>query len=803
MAVTSLLRRFKSPTISSVWSLAIWKSNSSSSSFSTQCFVRRTASLTIPTESPPVPKKIPFAVSTHGITRQDPYRWMRNTDDADFLEFLERENSYAQAFMADTETLRRDLVSEMKTRMPAEIFTPPERWGPWLYRQYIPKGKEYPLLCRRLEKLGTNWFAGLFSGGHEEEEEVVLDWNQIAEQYGYVHVGVCRVSPDHNYLAYTVDPTGGERFLLQIKDLRSGRLVPRLEVDGVVSLAWALDGITLFYTVTDENQRPHRVVVTNVESDETDDTVVFSERDSSFCVDITTTKDGKFVTINSNSRTSSEVYIVNADKPLTGMQRARERVPGVQCFLEHHNGFFYILTNAPTNAINEWSGEGYYLTRCLVEEIESSEWQIVFYPDDDVVIQDMDMFNDYLVLFLTKKGLPMLCSIDMPMKANIKHMEDLNPWHFPLPADPCSVAPCSNHNFESSIYRVVLTSPVIPDTIIEYNVSRRSFSIVQQEEGRVIDNSDSSKPCYSADHSTDNSSDRNNRINEGQSGQLDSQKPKWEDLSDAYVCERREVSSHDGVEVPLTILYSRESWKKSESPGILIGYGAYGEALDKSWCTNRLSMLDRGWVIAFADVRGGGGGEFSWHKSGTGSLKLNSIQDFIYSANYLIDNGYVHRHHLAAIGYSAGSILPAAAMNMHPSLFQAAILKVPFVDVLNTLSDSNLPLTLLDHEEFGNPNIQTDFRSILSYSPYDNIRRDVCYPSMLVTTSFHDSRVGVWEGAKWVAKIRESTCHDCSRAVILRTNMNGGHFGEGGRYARCEETAFDYAFLIKVMSSQQ
>ncbi|CAF2062975.1 hypothetical protein HID58_072818 [Brassica napus] len=764
--VSSLLRRFNSPTIPSLCSLT----SSSYHSFSTQCFTQRTASLSLPTEPPPVPKKIPFSVTTHGVTRQDPYRWMRNTNDAAFLDHLHRENSYAQAFMSDTETLRRNLISEMKTRIPAEIVTPPERWGQWLYRQYIPRGKEYPLLSRRLEeKAETNWLS-------------VLDWNQIAEQFGYVHVGVCRVSPDHNYLAYTVDPKGNERFLLQIKDLRSGCLVPRLEVDGVVSLAWALDGINLFYTVVDEHQRPHRVVVTNVESDGGGDTVVFSESDSSFCVDITSTKDGKFVTINSNSRTSSEVYIVNAEKPLAGLRRARERVPGVQCFLEHHNGFFYILTNAHTDAASEWSGEGYYLSRCLVEEVESSEWQVVFCPDDDVVIQDMDMFNDYLVLFFSKNGSPMLCSIDMPMKANTKHMEDLNPWYFPLPADSCSVAPGSNHDFQSSVYRVVLSSPVIPDTIIDYDVSRRSFSVVHQE-GRVIDDLDTSTPWYSADHSTDN----NDRTSEGM--------PEWEELSDAYVCERQEVSSHDGVKVPLTILYSREAWKKSESPGMLIGYGAYGEALDKSWCTNRLSMLDRGWVIAFADVRGGGGGDFSWHKSGTGSLKLNSIQDFIYCANYLMDKGYVHRHHLAAIGYSAGALLPAAAMNMHPSLFQAAILKVPFVDVLNTLSDSNLPLTLLDHEEFGNPNIQTEFQSILGYSPYDNIRRDVCFPSMLVTAS-----VGVWEGAKWVAKIRESTCHDCSRTVILKTNMSGGHFGEGGRYAQCEETAFDYAFLIKVMA---
>ncbi|XP_010521477.1 PREDICTED: uncharacterized protein LOC104800376 isoform X1 [Tarenaya hassleriana] len=614
----------------------------------------------------------------------------------------------------------------------------------------------------------------------------------IKLQNSYVHVGVCRISPDHNYLAYTVDPSGSERFLLQIKDLRTGRLVPRSRTDGAVSLAWALDGKTLFYTVSDENQRPHRVMSTNVESDGNDDSQVFVENDSSFCLDITSTKDGKFVTINSNSRTSSEVYVISADYPSAGLRRVRRRAVGVQYFLEHHNGLFYILTNAPTSGTSERSGKGYYLTRCRVEEIEASNWQTVIHPDDNDSIQDMDMFDDYMVLFLNKNGLPVISSIDMPIRANpkdLRRIEDLNPWYFPLPSDHCSVVPGSNHDFTSSIYRLVLSSPVIPDTIIDYDVPRRSFSILQEE--GVTGNPDiaTSPAACSVDN-----------ITEVQDVRLSNQMDRLKNISHGYVCERREVPSHDGVEIPLTILYSRKAWQMNRSPGILIGYGAYGEVLDKSWCSNRLSMLDRGWAIAFADVRGGGGEDLSWHKSGAGLNKKNSIQDFIACANYLIDEGYVQRQYLAAIGYSAGCVLPAAAMNMHPGLFRAAILKVPFLDVLNTLMDPSLPLTVLDYEEFGNPQTETDFECIRSYSPYENIREGVCYPSMLVQPSFHDQRVGAWEGGKWVGKIRERACGRCSRAVLLRTNMRGGHFGEGGRFAHCHETAFDYAFLIKAMA---
>ncbi|XP_038692383.1 dipeptidyl aminopeptidase BI [Tripterygium wilfordii] len=803
MAIPSLLQSSKTSIQRSRLFLFLCQisTNSSSFFFSTKCRAGLFKIYQVPSQAPPVPKKIPFNVSAHGTTLEDPYHWMRDTSDADFVDFLNLENSYAQAFMADTQDLQRTLFAEMVSRMPAKISTPPERWGPWLYYQYIPEGKEYPVLCRRLETGKSGLLKILINYAREgfEREEVLLDWNKIAEQYGYVHVGTCRVSPDHNFLAYTLDVSGSEQFMLQIKDLRNGCIVPGLQVDGVVSLAWAQDGNTLFYTISDENQRPHRVLCTRLGQDVAFQVPVFVEDDSRFCVDITNTKDGKFITVNSNSRTSSEVYVIDATNPQDGLRRIRKRVSGVQYFLEHHHGLFYILTNAPLNGNKEWSGGNYYLARCQVEDIQSASWQTMIFPSEDESLQDMDIFNRHLVLFINKKGVSMPCSINLPIDVQGEHqmgIQDLNPWFFPLPSNSCSITPGSNHDFMNSLFRVVLTSPVMPDVVVDYDMSKQTFSVVHQEEVRNITGSTGScLPAFEPDSCEHlNPQNRDRKIQ-------NAQWKKWKEFSDAYCCQRKEVLAHDGAKVPLTIVFSREARQLGQSPGLLLGYGAYGEVLDKSWSGDRLSLLDRGWVVAFADVRGGGGCDSSWHKSGCGLNKLNSIHDFASCGNYLVNEGYVHRDKLGAMAYSAGCLLVGTAVNMYPELFRAAILKVPFLDICNTLLDPSLPLTILDYEEFGNPQIQSQFESILSYSPYNNIIYDHCCPAMLVSSSFHDSRVGIWEAAKWVARIRDSACPDCSRSVILKTNMTGGHFDEGGRYSQCEVTAYDYAFLMKVMGT--
>lgn len=489
--------------------------------------------------------------------------------------------------------------------------------------------------------------------------------------------------------------------------------------------------------------------------------------------------------------------MIDATNPLGGLRRVHKRVSGVQYFLEHHYGFFYILTNSPLSENEECSGGDYYLARCQAEKLYSANWQNIILPGEDISLQDMDIFNGHLVLFVSKKGVPMLCSINLSINFECKHqmeIENLNPWFFPLPSS-CSIVPGSNHDFMSSVYRAVLSSPVMPDVIVDYDMSRQTFSIVQQEELDGASDSAGLNSVASELETNEVIDTRNCEDNNYQSGLQG-----WKVFSRLYSCERKEVVSHDGVKVPLTILYSRKAWLRDHSPGLLQAYGAYGEVLDKSWCTDRLSLLDRGWVVAFADVRGGGGGggDSSWHKFGCGLYKRNSIHDLTSCGKYLVNEGYVCKHKLGAIGYSAGCLLVGAAINMYPKLFCAAILKVPFLDICNTMLDPSLPLTKLDYEEFGNPQIQSQFEYIQSYSPYDNIPSGVCHPSVLVTASFHDSRVGVWEAAKWVAKVRDRMCSACSHSVILKTNMTGGHFGEGGRYSQCEETAYDYAFLIKV-----
>ncbi|KAK9266777.1 hypothetical protein L1049_012665 [Liquidambar formosana] len=420
---------------------------SPSSFFSSLCR-RANPSFTVPSQNPPVPKKLPFTVSAHGRTWQDPYHWMSNTDDPDLTQYLNHENSYAEAFMADTKNLQRTLFSEMTSRMPAKISTPPERWGPWLYHQYIPEGKEYPVLCRRLGTESKAWVKTILNyvGGFGREE-ILLDWNEVAKEYGYVHVGTCRVSPDHNFLAYTLDISGDERFILQVKDLR------RCSVQN-----W--DQMLLMVSRYLQKVIPASVWTSQVQR---------------------------------------MVYVIDATNPQDGLRRIHKRVPGVQYFLEHHYGFFYVLTNAPL-CETKFSCGDFYLARCRVEDIQSGDWQNIILPGEDISFKDMDIFNGHLVLFLDAKGFPMICSIDMPIDVNCKHqleIDNLNPWFFPLPSNLCGIVPGSNHDFMNSVYRVVLSSPVMPDIIVDYDMSQQKLSIVNQEEVLgVSSNTGSCLPSY-------------------------------------------------------------------------------------------------------------------------------------------------------------------------------------------------------------------------------------------------------------------------------------------------------------------
>ncbi|KAL8157383.1 hypothetical protein AgCh_002180 [Apium graveolens] len=575
---------------------------------------------------------------------------------------------------------------------------------------------------------------------------------------GYVDVGTLKVSPNHNYLAYTLDTTGDEMFMLQVKNLKTG-IHENFRVDDV---EWV------------ECYKP--------EQDPTNSTMIYTEEDPEFRVHIAITKDKKYIIVDSNSKTSSEVYVIDATNVQGGLRRIHKRIPDVEFSLEqHHHGYFYALTDQLL------SEEKYcfYVVRCPVQDVYKANWETVLLPSKDVMILHFDILNEYLVLRVLKDGLPAFCSIKLPIDGSSKKamkIDDLDPWYFPMPSNLCILLPGSSYDFMSSHYRVVVSSPLM-SMVVNYDMSRRTFSIIDHHD-EVVDNTMKSI-SRSIIQEKGRSTVVNTRTENGEDA-IYFEGQKWSDNSDAYCCEEKEVVSHDGTKIPLTILYSRKAHHKAQSPGLLNGYGAYGKVLDRSWSSDRQSLLDRGWVVAFADVRGGGvgtGSDSSWHDSGRGLYKSNSIADFVSCAEYLISEGYVHKCKLGALGRSAGGLLVAAAANRQPELFRAIILEVPFLDVCNTLLDPCLS-TSYDHKEFGNPEIQSEFLKILKYSPYENVPNRACCPAMLVTASFKDYRVQVWEPAKWVAKVRENACSECSKAVILKTNMKCGHAGEPWTFSR-------------------
>eukprot|EP01018_Ginkgo_biloba_P003873 Gb_38885 [translate_table: standard] len=571
---------------------------------------------------------------------------------------------------------------------------------------------------------------------------------------------MCEISPDHRFLAYTI-------------------------------VAWAKDGHALVYVVTDSSKRPFRVFCSVLGSSESD-VMLMEELDETCYINIRNTKDYQFITVNSSSSTSSEVCLINAEDIGAGMHKVWECEPDVDCVLEHHQGYLYMFTDAPRD---RKLVDGHYLLRRPVAAFNSSDWENVFLDEPNLAIEDVDFFDKHMVLTLRKGRIPALCSLSLPLPVNLKggmHLNDLSPCFLPVPKDVCQISPGPNYDFYSSVVRLVISSPVMPDAVVDYNLSSREWVIVQQQD--VI--AERAQVLYGGSSSTTKDLDASKSVNKFVT-KMEDNCEDWNDLSEFYMCEHRDVLSTDNVYVPLTVVYSHKIKKDGQNPGILHGHGAYGELLDKRWRNDLKSLLDRGWVIAFADVRGGGGAGKRWHHEGRASKKFNSIHDYIACAKFLVEEEYIQNNKLAAWGCSAGGLLVGAAINMSPDLFRAAILKVPFLDSCNTLLEPIIPLGIADYEEFGDPDDPKEFESIQSYSPYENIQRGVAYPAVLVTSSFK-TRFGVWEAAKWIARVREYANRDPSRPVLLNVSTD---IVEENRYLQCKETALEHAFLIKVMGS--
>jgi len=573
-------------------------------------------------------------------------------------------------------------------------------------------------------------------GSLDAPEEVLLDINEMANGQRFMSVAAYEVSDDGNLLAYTTDNTGFRQYTLAIKDLRTGKvLADRAEKVG--SVVWANDNKTLFYSVEDSAKRQYRLYRHTL-GDSGSDPLVYEEKDERFNVYAGKTRSKAYILLISGSHTTSEVRYLPADQPTAEWKVMEPRKQDVEYYPDHNGDFFYIRVND--------TGRNFRLVKAPVSDPRSQNWQEVIPQRSNVMLDDADFFRNYYVLYERENGLPQIRVTDLN-NGQTKRIA------FPEPA--YAAYPYINREYNTSKFRYTYQSFITAQSIFEYDMGSGSSTLLKQKE-------------------VPGGYDRNR-----------------------YQVERIEAAASDGVNIPISVVHLKGAKLDGAGPLYLYGYGSYGAPMDIFFNSNIFSMVDRGVVVAVAHIRGGGEMGKAWHDAGRMMNKKTTFTDFISCAEYLVANGYGSKDKLVIEGRSAGGLLMGAVLNMRPDLFHAAIVGVPFVDVVNTMLDESLPLTVPEFEEWGNPKEKQAFDYMISYSPYDNIE-DKPYPNILVKTSFNDSQVMYWEPAKYVAKMRATrTDHNL---LILKTNLDpAGHGGASGRYDRLKEASFDYAFILTQM----
>ena len=567
-------------------------------------------------------------------------------------------------------------------------------------------------------------------------EEVTLDLNVLAEGHAFLSVGAYEVSDDGHRLAYTVDVTGFREYTLYVKDLRTGALGPE-RVAHVSAVAWAADPAVLFYVTEDSAKRPYRLFRHRLDT-EGDDTFLYEEADPLFRLHVSRTRSLAYVLVASRSFTSTEVRYLAAGDAFGAFSVLLSREPDHEYEVDHGGDTFYIRTN----------GEGlrnFRLVAAPVDDPRRVRWQELVPHRDDVMLEDVDVFAGHYVVHEREDGL---------LRLHVTPIGAGTPHHVAFPEPTYDVSPEPNAEFVTDVYRFRYQSLVTPSSVYDHDVHTRALTLLKQTE--VLGGYDSTR----------------------------------------YRTERIHATAADGTRVPVSIVSPAGSSRDGSSPLLLAGYGAYGIPYPVTFSSNRLSLLDRGLTFAIAHVRGGGELGKRWHDDGRMLAKRNTFTDFIAVAERLIAEGYTSSDRLVIEGGSAGGLLIGAVLNERPTLFGAAVLRVPFVDVINTMLDESLPLTVGEFEEWGNPKIREYYESMKTYCPYTNLA-DRRYPPILVRTALNDSQVMYWEPAKYVAKLRALRALDGQhRPLLFRIEMGAGHGGASGRYDALRQLSFDYAFVL-------
>ncbi|MSP66646.1 MAG: S9 family peptidase [Alphaproteobacteria bacterium] len=691
----------------------------------------------MPPTAPEAPQH-PVTIVRHGHARTDPYVWLRSgrwrelMRDPDLLEpeiraHLEAENAYTAAVLAPVEPLRQSLVRELRARIKEDDSTVPSPDGAFAYYVRHRTGGEHPIYCRAV-------------GG---VEEVVLDCDREAEGQSFYRCIACRHSPDHALAAYAVDHNGAEYYTIHIREIASGRQLDAPIGESHGEMVWANDGRTLFYTVLDRSHRPVKVMRHRVGEDPAQDTVVYEEPDPGFYLGLSRTESRRYVVIEAHDHTTSELYLIAADRPLAPPECVLPRERDLEYALSDHGDRFLILTNAD-------GAEDFQIVTMPIAAPARANWRPLVPHAMGRLIRAMLLFRDHLVRLEMQDALPRI--VVRRLADGVEHT-----IRFAEEAYDLSLLP--GHEFATRTLRFAYSSMTTPQRIYDYDLEARTRLLRKEQEV-----------------------------------------PSGHDPA-RYLTHRLQATAPDGAQVPVSLLYRRDLPVDGAAPVLLYGYGSYGISIPATFVANRFSLVDRGFVYAIAHVRGGKERGYGWYRAGRLAAKENTFRDFIAAAEALIAAGYTRVGRIAAHGGSAGGMLMGAVANLRPDLFGAIVAEVPFVDVLNTMSDASLPLTPPEWHEWGNPIESADaYRAILAYSPYDNVREQP-YPHILAMAGLTDPRVTYWEPAKWVARLRARNPQ--GGLVLLRTNMQAGHGGAAGRFERLEEVALAYAFLLRMFAKDQ
>ncbi|MFP4288725.1 MAG: S9 family peptidase [Bacteroidales bacterium] len=672
-------------------------------------------------KSPPEAEKIKKELTIHDHTRVDPYYWLNQRDNPDVIRYIEKENDYLQKGLEDTESLQQELFNEMKSRIKEDENSAPFLKNGYYYYTRYEEGEEYPFYCRKKGDLMAN-------------EEIILDVPEMARNYSYYRIGSYDVSPDNRKVVFAVDTMGRRQHTLLIKDLETSEIYPTDIEFGAGDVVWANDNKTFFYTVIDPvTLRYIKVMKYNTDNKET--TEMYHEEDETFYyMGVSKTKDGKYIKISVRSTLSNEELILDANTPEGNFRVFQPRQKDLLYETWHHSDKFYILTNH--------KAQNFRLMETTDGNTQMQNWQEVIAHREDVLVENMEVFNNFMVIQERKNGLRQMRIINL--QNNSEHYLDFE-------EEAYTAGIQINEVMNSNLFRLSYTSLTTPYEIIDYNMDTKEQTIVWQQ--TVLGDFDKND----------------------------------------YQTYRILAPARDGVEIPVTLVYKKGTDPKGQNPLLQYGYGSYGISMNPRFNSNLISLLDRGFVYAMAHVRGGEDMGRQWYEDGKLLNKMNTFYDFIDVSEFLIENNYTQKEKLFAMGGSAGGLLMGAVANMRPDLYKGIVASVPFVDVVTTMLDTSIPLTTSEYDEWGNPNDPVYYHYMLSYSPYDRVQEQD-YPNMLILSGLYDSQVQYWEPTKWTAKLRDHNTADTD--IFLYTYMEAGHGGSSGRFQKLKEIALQYAFLL-------